>query len=66
MNNYTADQMFSFILEYTGVTEDSMILITRIWGLNEDVMLDVLYASTGYRNFNQMFQAEREEENYNG
>ena len=68
MSKYTLDQMFSFIVDYTDVTEYDLILITKMIGWNETTMLDVLYTATGYRNFDQMFDAydmEYEGTNYN-
>lgn len=41
-----------------GVSEQTLQIITAINGYNEDTMLDVLYAATGYRNFEQLEEAD--------
>lgn len=41
-------------LEAMGVEEQTLQIVTSINGYNEDTMTDVLYAHTGYRNFDQM------------
>lgn len=40
-------------LENLGVSEQTLQIITSINGYRKDVLLDVLYAHTGYRSFNQ-------------
>lgn len=35
-------------------TEEELQLVTDINGYNEETLMDVLYARTGYRNFEQM------------
>lgn len=37
-----------------GVCEQTLQIITSINGYNTETLLDVLYAHTGYRNFEQM------------
>lgn len=41
-------------LESIGVSEQALQLITSINGYSEETLLDVLYAYTGYRNFEQL------------
>lgn len=41
-------------LQELGVSEQTLQIITDINGYNEQTMLDVLYAVTGYRSFEQM------------
>lgn len=37
-----------------GVTEQTLQVVTDINGYCEETMLDILYAVTGYRNFEQL------------
>lgn len=37
-----------------GVCEQTLQIVTDINGYSEETMLDILYAHTGYRNFEQM------------
>lgn len=37
-----------------GVSEQTLQIITSINGYSKETLLDVLYAHTGYRNFEQM------------
>lgn len=37
-----------------GVTEQTLQVVTGINGYSEETMLDILYAVTGYRNFEQL------------
>ena len=41
-------------LEELGVLEQTLQIVTDINGYNEESMLDILYAHTGYRNFDQL------------
>ena len=45
-------------LEAMGVEEQTLQIVTSINGYNEETMTDVLYAHTGYRNFDQMDEEE--------
>lgn len=47
-------------LQEIGVSEQTIRVVTDINGYNEQSMLDILYAVTGYRNFEQL----KEEENF--
>ena len=47
------------MLEDRGIaTEAEIQLVTDINGLTEEALLDILYARTGYRNFEQMEDEE--------
>lgn len=48
----TAD-MWDKLLEL-GVSEEVLQVVTDINGYSEETMLDILYAVTGYRNFDQL------------
>lgn len=41
-------------LEEMGVSEQTLQIVTDINGYNEETLLDVLYAFSGYRNFEQL------------
>lgn len=41
-------------LEEMGVSEQTLQIVTGINGYNEETLLDVLYAFSGYRNFEQL------------
>lgn len=41
-------------LELLGVEEQTLQIVTDINGYNEQVMRDILYAHTGYRDFDQL------------
>lgn len=41
-------------LEELGVSEQTLQIVTDINGYNEESMLDILYAHTGYRDFDQL------------
>ena len=50
----TREQMGDYRTETGIATEEELSVITAINGYNEEAMLDVLYARTGYRNFEQL------------
>lgn len=50
----TIEQMWDYLTETGIATEDELSLITAINSYNEEAMLDVLYARTGYRSFEQL------------
>lgn len=50
----TIEQMWDYLTESGIATENELCLVTSINGYNEEAMLDVLYARTGYRNFEQL------------
>lgn len=47
------DEMLEFLVDRIGVSEETMRVVTDINGYSEETMLDILYAVTGYRNFEQ-------------
>ena len=49
-----ADQIWDYITENYIATEDELILITSINGMNEDSLNAVLYVRTGYRSIEQI------------
>ena len=52
------NEMWDKIIAEGIATENECGLVTDIVGWTEKAMLDILYARTGYRNFEQM-EAER-------
>ena len=50
----TKDEMWERLVEDCIATEEEIQLVTDINGYTEEAMLDILYARTGYRNFEQM------------
>lgn len=53
MRNLTIEEMWEE-LENLGVCEQTLQIVTDINGYSEETLLDVLYAHTGYRNFDQL------------
>ena len=51
------DALWDALLEI-GAEEQTLQVVTDINGYNEDTMYDILYALTGYRNFEQIQDAE--------
>ena len=47
------EQMWEVLSAY-GVSEQTLQVVTDINGYSEETMLDILYAVTGYRNFEQL------------
>ena len=45
-------------LEELGVCEQTLQIVTDINGYSEETMLDILYAHTGYRTFEQLEDQE--------
>jgi len=45
--------MWDFLLEQ-GISEQTLQIVTDINGYNEETLKDVLYAATGYRDFDQI------------
>ena len=52
--NLTKDEMWDILREYAEVKDESIQLVATINGYTEDTMLDILYATTGFRNFEQL------------
>ena len=48
------EEMWDYLIESGIATYDELCLVTCINGYNEETMLDVLDARTGYRNFEQL------------
>ncbi len=50
----TVFEMWDKLVDVGIATEEECQLVTDILGYTERAMLDILYARTGYRNFEQM------------
>lgn len=48
----TLDEIWERLLEY--VSEETLQIVTDINGYSEETLYDILYAATGYRNFDQI------------
>lgn len=48
------DEMWEYLYDRDIATEAELQLVTDIVGYTEEAMLDILYARTGYRSFEQM------------
>lgn len=50
--------LWDLLIEYGIATKDELTLITCINGYSEETLNDVIYARTGYRNFDQLKENE--------
>lgn len=50
----TINEMWDYLYDHDIATQDELQLVTDICGYSKETMLDILYARTGYRNFEQM------------
>ena len=50
----TTPEMMDYLIKYQICTDDELSLVTSILGTNEETMESILYAKTGYRNFEQI------------
>ena len=53
-NNLTKDEMWDILRDYGIASEETITVVVNINGYTEDTMLDILYATTGFRNFEQL------------
>jgi len=56
------EKMWEYLENEVGLSTETIDLITDINGYNETTMKDILYASTGYRDFDQLEEDFYEEE----
>ena len=49
----TLEPLWQYLIDYNIATENELILITKINGLNLQTLQDILYTRTGHRNFAQ-------------
>lgn len=65
--NLTKDEMWDILREYEIASEETITVVVNINGYTEDTMLDILYATTGFRNFEQLAEdlgIEEDEEDW--
>lgn len=53
----TKEDMWQSLLDH-GVSDETLRVVTNINGYSEETMCDILYATTGYRDFFQMMDDE--------
>ena len=56
----TVDEMYDYLVDTVGVSEETVQVVTSINGYSKESMEDILYAVTGYKNFDQ-FESENED-----
>ena len=54
MKHMTLEQQWDYLIEYNYVSEDTLKVITSINGYNQETINDVIYATTGYRDIEQL------------
>lgn len=52
--SFVVDDLWDELIRRGIATEEELQLVTDIVGYTKEAMYDVLYARTGYRNFEQM------------
>ena len=57
------DDYFDLLVEYGIATEEEIKLVITINGYTGETLNDILFARTGYRNWEQFAEAELEEYN---
>lgn len=61
MTARTTDEMWDELLNL-GVSEQTLQIVTNINGYRTDTLEDILYAHTGFRNFDQIEEADTDDE----
>lgn len=54
----SVDEMWDTLMKYFSISEETLRIVTAINGNSESTMCDILYAVSGYRDFNQLFEDE--------
>lgn len=54
--------IWDFIVDYLGVSEETLKIVTSINGYNEETLNDVIYAVSGYHSMEQYTGEEDEED----
>ena len=49
----TVDEMYDYLVDTVGVSEETVQVVTNINGYSKESMEDILYAVTGYKDFDQ-------------
>lgn len=58
MNNMSLDTQFDELINYGVCTEDEVRLVTEINGYSDETLEDILYARTGYSDFEVWYNDE--------
>jgi len=56
----TVGEMYDYLVDVIGVSEETVQVIASINGYSKESMEDILYAVTGYKDFDQ-FENENED-----
>ena len=56
----TVDEMYDYLVDTVGVSEETVQVVTSINGYSKETMEDILYAVTGYKDFDQ-YESENED-----
>ena len=68
--NLSLDEMWDLMLDLGICSEETLRVVTSINGYNEETMCDILYATVGLRNFEQvadeygLIEEDNDEEDY--
>lgn len=54
MKNYTIENIWDYLIENEIATEETLKIITAINGYSIETLNDVIYATTGYRDLEQL------------
>ena len=49
----TVDEMYDYLVDTVGVSEETVRVVTHINGYSKESMEDILYVVTGYKDFDQ-------------
>ena len=52
------DDMWDCLIKMVGISEETLNIVCAIDGNNPNTLEAVLYATTGYRNFNQLIEQD--------
>ena len=58
------EEMYDFLHEFIGVSEETLGCCFGIWGCNEQTAINILYHFTGYNSFESFFEDWNEEEDF--
>lgn len=51
----TVEEIYNFLIQNGFVSEETLCLFTNVYGWNMETMNDVIEATTGYRNMEQLW-----------
>ena len=56
------EEMYDYLMDDLGVSQETMSVVCCINGFSKETMEDILYAVTGYRDFDQYLEELEEED----